>query len=219
MGTLNDALTSAKSETNRIERELRDARNAAEAALAKAERARRNGYNTVEENTMRYEQAQQRADTLGFQHKAAEEAEREAHKALEAAQASRWEARYQRMRDLIEMVAVDHTIRLEGRNYGWTSWSGTRYTVGLTEINKQGERDRRFGYEADVHAPELRQRYDRETQALVDEWEPATINWGTIGTLRIADAQDMMRVHSAAIALAQLLEATRDEWYAQDMAD
>lgn len=95
---------------------------------------------------------------------------------------------------------VDEHIIGGLQDFTWNQHRGTFnifMTTGKVRTYKDGTEgpETRFGFEATVYAPSA---YG-ETEFKV--------NWGTLGSQSVADARDMMRVHSLAIDIAEYLNA------------
>lgn len=93
-----------------------------------------------------------------------------------------------------------------------TDADGQKVTV--TDTDRDGATHsafkERFGYRVTVYGPH---------RDLRGNWQTATVNWSTLGTVSVQDARDLIRVHTYGVDLAAWLDARRDAWHAEDMAD
>lgn len=51
------------------------------------------------------------------------------------------------------------------------------------------------------------------------DWQAATVNWGASGSIEIADAEALIKLHSLAVRLASFLERVKLQWADEDAAD
>jgi hypothetical protein len=177
--------------------------------------AGRNGYGTLEARREDLATVSERLDTAKAKTEALDAAAVEHERALHEVRVARNAAREQQLR---HELAIGETVFLRCDWRDWSSWGGAYFEVQLTE-EKDGQRVRRFGFAAEVHGPRRKQCWSAETRQVMEEWGPAEINWGSIGSQPIQASRDLIWVHQLAVQLAEVLEAHRDAWFAEDMAD
>jgi hypothetical protein len=223
MGILNENLTTAKSllaQTRGSVRELADERSKVQGKLDIAER---NQYSTAQQHRDRLTQ-------LDAEFAVAVHEKERAEKILMAAELALYNVRgkrnAERERDMMSFLGCPQDLKMRVQWGDWTAYGSILCELQLLEMTPDNEivmekyfdregveqtiEKSRFGYSADVNGPRQDWR---------GEWSEATANWGSLGSLKVADAKTMLRVHGYAVSIAEYMNDHRAQWVEEDRAD
>lgn len=225
MGTLLENRDNQQQRLAQARRTVNELQEQIRVITAKLASAERNGYNTAPYH-------RDALDVMATRLHAAQSEEATAKQAVGLADDMLNEARrlrrIHREFDAVAMLGAPPDLQQRVQWGEWSSLGGIHWVLQLLETDAEGQRvtetwkgrdgvkhtdfKARFGYEATVYGP-------RKDWRGSDWGEDATVNWGTLGSISVANARDMIRLHTYAVELAAWIEAHRDAWFAEDMAD
>lgn len=230
MGILNDTAQHTHKTWALARVAQQEAQTACDARERRWRNAQRHGYRTAAVYAEEYERAQQAVDV-------ALASERQARAAMEQAQAALRSV--QDARHAQRVAAITQRFGRPDLRFQITrQYDGITCQINALVLDAQGAPvmksgmwhgepyeypEERFGFDATVYGPRHGTVW-RNAEAAQDaqtsiELTPATVNWGTLGAMTVADARQLHALHALAIVVADWLDQRGAAWLAEDQAD